>query len=165
MSKESLEHLRSVYGREVFALEIDQVAEVLGKATRGAKGHIRDRIKRGDFPRARKDCGRWKIPVEEVAEILEPSPSPQPAPVLPIGGGGYSSRRRSVLGERITFIRSCEFWGLVCVALGWRDELDALNELANSARDELDALAVHALKERFDMRIELATKEGCRKPI
>ena len=166
MSKESLEHLRTVYGREVFALEIEQVAEVLGKATRGAKGHIRDRIKRGDFPRARKDGGRWKIPVEDLAEAIEPTPTPQPAPTLPASGGGYTSRRRSVLGERITFVRSCEFWGLVCVALGWLVELEALNALADSARDELDTLAVRSLRERFDTRIEQAKKAGGgRKPI
>jgi hypothetical protein len=165
MSKESLEHLRAVFGPAVFALEIEQVAEVLGKATRGAKGHIRDRIKRGDFPRARKDGGRWKIPLEEVAEVIEPTPTPMPAPTLPASGGGYTSRRRSVLGERISFIRSCEFWGLVCVALGWRVELEALNALANEARDELDALAVRSLNERYSERFPSATHTRGKAPL
>ena len=164
MSKESLDHLRAVFGPAVFALDVDQLAHALGKATRGAKDHLRERIKRGDFPRARKDGGRWKVPLEEVAEILEPSPSPMPAPVLPIGGG-YTSRRRSVLGERIRFVRSCELWGLVCVALGWFPELEALNRFASASREELFELHARGARERLDARLVQAGKVGGRKPI
>jgi hypothetical protein len=164
MSKDSLDHLRAVFGPEIWGLNVDQCAKVLGNSTRGAKGHIRERIKRGDFPRARKDGGRWKIPVEDVAEIIDPTPTPQPVPALP-RSGGYTSKRRSILGERITFIRSAEFWSFVCVAIAWFPELEALNKATTEAREELFEWHAQQLRERLSARLEKAKRVSGRKPI
>lgn len=164
MSKDSLEHLRAVFGPKVFALDVDELAQVLGKATRGAKDHLRERIKNGDIPRAQKVNGRWKVPVDVVAEILEPTPAPQPAPVLP--RGGFPARRHSILGDRITFVRACEFWGYVCVALGWFAELKELTRFSNAAREELFELHARAMRERLEARLVHAEKQGGgKKPI
>ncbi|WP_369927508.1 hypothetical protein [Xanthomonas sp. NCPPB 2632] len=141
-------------------LGVDEVAKELGKATKGCKNVIRARMKDGTYPGAQKHIGRWKLPLEELAEILEPSPSARP-PVIPhhvITGVAGGKKQQAQLGPLIAAIRSAGFWSRVAEALGWEQEAQLLDK---AARDMLQALvdeAARAQATRFGSGFAPATK-------
>lgn len=60
---------------EQWWLGVDEVATVLGAASRGGKQAIRERMQNGTYPGAQKHGGRWKLPLLDLADILEPTPA------------------------------------------------------------------------------------------
>jgi hypothetical protein len=141
-------------------LGVDEVAAVLGVASRGRKQVIRERMQNGTYPGAQKHGGRWKLPLVDLAEILEPTPAVG-APVLPaplVWGGG--KRRAAALGPRISAIRSAGFWSRVAEALGWEQEAQLLDKEVRDMLQELVDEAAEAQAARFGSGFTPATKPG-----
>lgn len=88
-----LELLLRQYPGQV-CLNVDQVARVLNRQP----DTIRDWIKAGRLPGARRVLGRWMIPLPDLAEVLEPTPS---APLLPapskLAARAGRRRRRAIV--------------------------------------------------------------------
>ena len=128
MSSDSLAQLRSLYpGR--LTLSAEEVALVLRHTTaRGVVQKVRERMQNGRYPDARKVDGRWHMPMDVVAEILDPTPQTTgqttsvPRGAAPRLGG----RRRSAIGPRMRFLRDAPFWAQVFRASGWADDAQSL---------------------------------------
>ena len=145
-------------------LGVDEVAKELGKATKGCKNVIRARMKDGTYPGAQKHIGRWKLPIEELAEILEPTPSARP-PVIPhhvITGVAGGKKHQAQLGARMAAIRSAGFWSRVAEALGWEQEAQLLDKAVRDMLQELVDEAAKAQAARFDSKF--APAENAAKP-
>lgn len=150
MSQESLEHIRAVFGPTQYLFGVDEVASLLGKQSKEQKDYIRVQMRRGDIPGARRDGKFWKIPINDLAEFLDPTPIGVAPSVLPMSAGRPVGRRRSLLGERLGDIRARGFWSRVAEALGWAQEAQLLDQ---GAMDIINALRREwALKNtaRFD---------------
>ncbi|MEQ8042158.1 hypothetical protein ABQW67_04230 [Xanthomonas hortorum] len=95
---------------------------------------VREGMQSGRYPGARKIDGLIQMPLEALAEILDPRPTPQP--VVPnIAPSG--SRRRSVIGPRLGFVRAAGFWEQVMGDLGEQDLACELGEAAAKVLREL----------------------------
>lgn len=69
----ALDQLRSEYPGRI-TLSAEEVALVLRHSSnRGVVQKVRERMKSGAYPDARKIDGRWHMPIEVVAGILDPS--------------------------------------------------------------------------------------------
>ncbi|WP_338335660.1 hypothetical protein [Xanthomonas citri] len=88
----------------------------------------------GRYPGARKIDGLIQMPLEALAEILDPAPAPQP--VVPTITPSIS-RRRSSIGPRLSFVRSAGFWEQVMGAIGEQNLADELGEAAANVLREL----------------------------
>jgi len=73
---------------------------------RGVVQKVRERMKNGTYPDCRKVDGRWHMPIDVVAGILDPSFN---APSI-AHRASKGSRRRSQIGPKMTFIRDGHFW-------------------------------------------------------
>ncbi|ALS95070.1 hypothetical protein AXO1947_11600 [Xanthomonas oryzae pv. oryzae] len=88
----------------------------------------------GRYPGARKIDGLIQMPLEALAEILDPAPTPQPVtPTIT----SSSSRRRSAIGPRLSFVRAAGFWERVMRAIGEQGLADELAEVAARVLREL----------------------------
>jgi len=74
-------------------LDVAQIAKVLNRQP----DTIRDWIKAGRLPGARRVLGRWMIPLPDLAEVLEPEASAPPPPVPPKLPTGAGCRRRRAI--------------------------------------------------------------------
>lgn len=88
MSYRMLDLLLRQYPGQV-CLDVDQVAKVLNRQP----DTIRDWIRAGRLPGARRVLGRWMIPLPDLAEVLEPEPS-APAHPAPLRQATMAGRRR-----------------------------------------------------------------------
>ncbi|WP_050545854.1 hypothetical protein [Xanthomonas phaseoli] len=127
MSASALQTLRELYPQR-YALRPEEVAHVLrGQSTRGVVQRVREGMQSGRYPGARKIDGLIQMPLEALAEILDPAPSPQP--VVPTITPSVS-RRRSAIGPRLSFVRAAGFWEQVMGAIGEQELADELGEVA-----------------------------------
>nr|MDO6953793.1 hypothetical protein [Xanthomonas vasicola] len=95
---------------------------------------MREGMQSGRYPGARKIDGLIQLPLEALAEILDPGPTPQPVvPTITTS----SSRRRSVIGPRLSFVRAAGFWEQVMRAIGEQELADELGEVAAKVSREL----------------------------
>lgn len=163
MSARALQRLSELYpGR--YALRAEEVALVLrGKNTRRVVERQRGKIADGRHPGGRKIDGTWQLPLEDLAEILEPTPVA--TPVLPATGSAAapskSGRRRSEIGPRLGFIHAALFWSQVFRALGFVDEARELDEQAQAMRDEGNQVrALERARERRARLTDLANAGG-----
>lgn len=163
MSAIALKELREIYpGR--YALRAEEVALVLrGKNTRGTVQRVRERMANGRYPGARKIDGTWQLPLEDLAEVIDPTPVA--TPVLPAGGSvvapSKTGRRRSEIGPRLGFIHEALFWSQVFRALGFVDEARELGEQAQAMRDEGNQVrALERARERRARLTDLANAGG-----
>jgi len=124
MSETALRRLEQLYPQR-YALLPDEVAHVLkGSRTRGVVQKVREGMKSGRYPGARKIDGHMQLPLEDLAEILDPTPNP--GPVVP-AATPRPSRRRSSIGPRLTFVRQGGFWEEVFRAMGESEEANSLH--------------------------------------
>ncbi|WP_238390039.1 hypothetical protein [Pseudoxanthomonas koreensis] len=163
MSARSLQRLREMYpGR--YALRAEEVALVLrGKNTRRVVERQREKMADGRHPGARKIDGTWQLPLDDLAEILEPASVA--TPVLPAGHSAAApsrtGRRRSEIGPRLGFIHDALFWSQVFRALGFVDEARELDEQAQAMRDEGNQVrALERARERRARLTDLANAGG-----
>lgn len=105
-----------------------------GQSTRGVVQRVREGMQSGRYPGARKIDGLIQMPLEALAEILDPGPTPQP--VVPAITRS-SSRRRSAIGPRLSFVRAAGFWERVMRAIGEQGLADELAEVAARVLREL----------------------------
>ena len=76
------------------ALDVDQVAVVL----RRAPDTVRDLMRTGKLPGARRVRGRWLMPLPDLAEVLEPTPEAPPGlPPPRLAAVGPVRRRRAIV--------------------------------------------------------------------
>ncbi|MCC4617677.1 hypothetical protein VDR45_01465 [Xanthomonas campestris pv. campestris] len=95
---------------------------------------VREGMQSGRYPGARKIDGLIQMPLEALAEILDPAPAPQPvAPII----NPSSSRRRSAIGPRLGFVRVAGFWEQVMGIIGEQELADELGEVAAEVLKEL----------------------------
>ncbi|WP_448228848.1 hypothetical protein [Pseudoxanthomonas mexicana] len=139
MSVESLNKLRAMYpGR--LGLSPEEVALVLKHSTtRGVVQRVREAMKNGRYPDARKIDGRWHIPIEVVAEIYAPTPQTS-GQIVSVAAGStprLGGRRRSAIGPRMRFLRDALFWVSVYRAMGWDEQATALAQEWSSERQHL----------------------------
>ncbi|AUJ12431.1 hypothetical protein BVV20_09810 [Xanthomonas oryzae pv. oryzae] len=134
MSASALQTLRELYPQR-YALRPEEVAHVLrGQSTRGVVQRVREGMQSGRYPGARKIDGLIQMPLEALAEILDPAPTPQPVtPTIT----SSSSRRRSAIGPRLSFVRAAGFWERVMRAIGEQGLADELAEVAARVLREL----------------------------
>lgn len=137
MSSDSLAKLTSLYpGR--LTLSAEEVALVLRHSTaRGVVQKVRERMQNGRYPDARKVDGRWHMPMDAVAEILDPTPQTTGQPVATSGGTRVGGRRRSAIGPRMRFLRDALFWISAFRVLGWDDHARSLTHEWTRERQEL----------------------------
>ncbi|MBO9859129.1 MULTISPECIES: hypothetical protein [Xanthomonas] len=155
MSASALQTLRELYPQR-YALRPEEVAYVLrGQSTRGVVQRVREGMQSGRYPGARKIDGLIQMPLEALAEILDPAPTPQPVtPTIT----SSSSRRRSAIGPRLGFVRAATFWEQVMGALGEQELAGELGEVAAEVLNELRYEEAKAKAER--VRHELI-KDQC----
>ena len=139
MSQASLEQLRALYpGR--LTLSAEEVALILRHSTnRGVVQKVREGMQTGRYPDARKIDGRWHLPMEVVAERLDPTPKSTGSEVV-IGAGSPgrpAGRRRSQIGPRMRFLRESQFWISVWRSLGWTEEFQEWSKERERERLEL----------------------------
>ncbi|QWT20735.1 helix-turn-helix domain-containing protein [Bacillus sp. NP157] len=137
MSQKSLEHIRAAFGPTQYLFGVDEVAALLGKQTDAEKDYVRVQMRRGDIPGARKDGKSWKIPIDDLADLLDGHPVQRAPPIIPLSTSRPMSRRRSLLGERLGDIRAHGFWSRVAEALGWAQEAQLLDQGAMDIINEL----------------------------
>ncbi|APP81003.1 hypothetical protein [Xanthomonas hortorum] len=134
MSASALQTLRELYPQR-YALRPEEVAHVLrGQSTRGVVQRVREGMQSGRYPGARKIDGLIQMPLEALAEILDPAPAPQP--VIPTITPSIS-RRRSAIGPRLDFVRAAGFWEQVMGAIGEQELAGELGEVAAMMLQEL----------------------------
>lgn len=94
MSARMLDLLLRQYPGQV-ALDVDQAARVLNREPET----IREWMRAGKLPGARKVVGRWMMPLPDLAEVLEPEPVAPALPVPPRGNSraGPVRRRRAIV--------------------------------------------------------------------
>lgn len=78
------------------------------------------------------------MPIEEVAEILEPTPMANPN--LPLASTrpapSRTGRRKSRIGPRLAFVRAAQFWAQVFHAVGAHEDAQQLENQFNATRSE-----------------------------
>lgn len=92
MSARMLDLLLRQYPGQV-CLDVAQIAQVLNRQP----DTIRDWIKAGRLPGARRVLGRWMIPLPDLAEVLEPEVSAPPLSVPPKLAARAGRRRRRAI--------------------------------------------------------------------
>lgn len=92
---------------------------------------VRERMRNGDLPGAVKKDGIWKMPLPDLAEVIEPTQKAPQIPPLPVVLGG-ASRRKAVV---MNYHRD-RFWAQVAQALGDIESADALAQRAQDLYDE-----------------------------
>lgn len=93
MSTRMLDLLLRQYPGQV-ALDVDQVACVLDRAP----DTVRDWMRAGKLPGARKVGKRWMMPLPDLAEVLEPAPTAPRILSLPrVVRAGVAARRRRAI--------------------------------------------------------------------
>lgn len=143
MSEAALRRLEQLFPQR-YALLPDEVAHVLkGSNTRGVVQKVREGMKSGRYPGARKIDGHMQLPLEDLAEILDPTPDPNP--VVPVASPRPSTRRSSI-GPRVTFVRQGGFWEEVFRAIGEIDQanllhLEWVDELRQLRKEEAQAIS------------------------
>jgi hypothetical protein len=154
MSPKVAEELRKRFGERRILLDVAEVAEVIGRVTRGTKGHIRERMKNGDIPGARKQGGRWKISIDDLAEVIDPTPavSIPPLPGISAGGHGRVGRHRAKHGQRIQAMRTAQFWLGVCQRLGWEPEVGLFGVRFSALQNQGYEEAISVEQGRLDAR-------------
>lgn len=105
-----------------------------GQSTRGVVQRVREGMQSGRYAGARKIDGLIQMPLDALAEILDPAPAPQP--VVPTITPSVS-RRRSAIGPRLGFVRAAGFWEQVMGALGEQELAGELGEAAAKVLREL----------------------------
>jgi hypothetical protein len=151
MSEAALRRLQQLFPQR-YALLPDEVAHVLkGSNTRGVVQKVREGMKSGRYPGARKIDGHMQLPLEDLAEILDPMPDPKP--VVPVARP-RSSTRRSSIGPRVAFIRQGGFWEEVFRAIGEADQANLLHlewvaELKQLRKDEAESISNRQRMELF----------------
>lgn len=165
MSPKVAEELGKRFGERRILLDVAEVAEVIGRVTRGTKGHIRERMKNGDMPGARKQGGRWEISIDDLADVIDPTPvvSIPPLPGVSAGGHGRVGRHRAKHGQRIQAMRIAQFWLGVCQRLGWEPELELFGGRFSGLQRQGYEEAIALGQERLNVRVPLAQgrdKEG-----
>lgn len=138
MSAKKLEALRKDYPNRNGGLRAEEVARELGRGTtRGAVQRVREGMKRGRYP-AQKVDGHWQLPLEELAEILDPTPAA--TPIIPAASTraapSITGRRKSAIGPRLSFVRSVQFWAQVFRVLGDNAEAESMEQEAKAIRAE-----------------------------
>ncbi|WJI14662.1 hypothetical protein MWN52_13635 [Pseudoxanthomonas winnipegensis] len=155
MSASALQTLRQLYPQR-YALRPEEVAHVLrGQSTRGVVQRVREGMQSGRYPGARKIDGLIQMPLEALAEILDPAPGPQP--VVPIITPSVS-RRRSAIGPRLSFVRAAGFWQEVMGAIG---EAELAVELAEVAAQVLGELHYEEAKGKAERAKHALIKDQC----
>lgn len=155
MSASALQTLRELYPQR-YALRPDEVAHVLrGQSTRGVVQRVREGMQSGRYPGARKIDGLIQMPLEALAEILDPAPAPQPVASIITPS---SSRRRSAIGPRLGFVRAAGFWEQVMGGIGEQELADELGEVAAKVLKELRYVEAKARAEQA--RNELHSNSG-----
>ncbi|QWN11802.1 hypothetical protein [Xanthomonas citri] len=145
MSASALQTLRELYPQR-YALRPEEVAHVLrGQSTRGVVQRVREGMQSGRYPGARKIDGLIQMPLDALAEILDPAPSPQL--IVPTITPSIS-RRRSAIGPRLSFVRAAGFWEQVMGAMGEQELADELAEVAARVLRELRYEEAKAKAER-----------------
>lgn len=138
VSLEKLNELRAAYPNAQAGLSAEEVAMILRrKSTRGVVQKIREGFANGRYKGARKVDGQWRLPLEDLAEIIEPTPQTTGAPVGVKATTGRVGRRKSELGPMIEFIRSMRMWALVLDQMGLISDGDQLRGDADRARWDL----------------------------
>lgn len=94
MSTRMLDLLLRQYPGQV-ALDVDQAARVLNREPET----VREWMRAGKLPGARKVVGRWMVPLPDLAEVLEPEPAAPALPLPPRVGtrAGPVRRRRAIV--------------------------------------------------------------------
>jgi hypothetical protein len=135
MSVSTLEALRNAYPGRVY-LTVEEVALVLrGKTTRKVKENVRKKVQDGSYGSGgRVVDGLWQLPITTVAEVLEPSPSPEPMPEARMPEP-KATRRRAKIGPYLSFMRLSQFFASVYVALGEDEEALWLLKGMDAARN------------------------------
>ncbi len=130
----TLEQLRKDWPKRT-ALTASEVAQVLGRdgTSRGVVQKVREGMSNGRYKGARKIDGRWQLPLDDLARILDPE---QPSLLPPEPRQGR--RRASVVGPK--WMANASFFVDVFTELG--EEAQAL-----LLRDEL-VQAWHQWEER-----------------
>ncbi|MCL7713203.1 helix-turn-helix domain-containing protein [Stenotrophomonas mori] len=105
MTRTTADIIRELFpGRVV--LTPAEVAEVIGQHV----DHVRDRLLRGTLiPGLRKDGGRWRVPVADLAEAIDGLARPSPPPVLTrsqMASTASPTRRRRPLGPHFAAIHA-----------------------------------------------------------
>lgn len=120
MSAKSLEQLKAQFPGRV-ALRADEVALVLrGRTTRKVVERIRNNMKQGTYGSgARQIDGLWQLPLEDLAEVVEPTPKgPTEIPRPPEPDTKTRKRRKGTLGPRMFPYDQARFWGEVFRNMG-----------------------------------------------
>lgn len=129
------------------ALTPEEVAVVLSKQPET----IRDKMREGSLPGAKKQGGRWVMPLPDLADYIEPPQSAPPlttsSPVKRTTTGPH--RRRAVVMNYRTDI----FWGQVAKALGEHELYEELIARAEQAREQyvMEFLAARAERRRAQL--------------
>lgn len=92
MSARMLDLLLRQYPGQV-CLDVAQIAQVLNRQP----DTIREWIRAGRLPGARRVLGRWMIPLPDMAEVLEPEPSAPALPAPPKLATSAGRRRRRAI--------------------------------------------------------------------
>ena len=134
-------------------LRADEVALVLrGSQTRGVTERVRNKMKDGSYGAgARQVDGVWQLPLSDLAEVIDPTPTAPPLPIpgrLPGEGDEPRKRRRSTIGPYLRFIRQARFWADVFRAMGMIEDSDALKAEADAVLADLRTKAQVARAER-----------------
>ena len=136
MSERTLKHLKEDWPKR-WALKPEEVALVLGRdpSSRGVIQNIREGMSKGNrYPGAQRIDGHWQLPLEALAEILEPSPT-----TVMVAPKSSKSRRRAIAGPRIRFVINSRFCEAVARAMGEDGIAGELRKGGELVRDELDA--------------------------
>lgn len=125
------------------ALTPEEVAVVLSKQPET----IREKMRDGSLPGAKKQGGRWVLPLPDLADYIEP---PQAPPSLP----SSSAVKRTATGSRrrravVMNYRTDMFWSQVARVLGMHELAD---ELAARAEQVLEKYVMTFLTARAKRR-------------
>ena len=80
---------------------------------------------------ARRVDGVWQLPMTDLAEVIDPTPTTPPLPILGRLQGDTPkkrSRRRGIHGRSVMFIRQGQFWADVLRAMGLDVEAEAIRQ-------------------------------------
>lgn len=129
------------------ALTPEEVAVVLSKQPET----IREKMRQGSLPGAKKQGGRWVMPLPDLADYIEPPQSAPPlttsTPVKRTSSGPH--RRRAVVMN----YRTDMFWGQVARAMGEHEYAEQLQARAEQARQQyvMEYLADRAARRRAQL--------------
>lgn len=111
--------------------ETHLTAEETAKVLKQNPYTVRERMRNGELPGAAKKDGIWKMPLPDLAEVLEPTERAPQIPQPPVALGG-ARRRRAVV---MNFWRD-RFWAQVARVLGDIETAEVLDARAQALYDE-----------------------------